>query len=504
MFQWDKLQTYREGNRLEAKRAQGGLPHSLWATYSAFANTQGGVILLGVEELPDKSFRAVGLPDTEKLVTEFWNAINNPQKVSVNLLSDKHLRIMEVDGNQILAIDIPRAERVDKPVYINNDMLAGAYRRNGEGDYHCTKESVRAMFRDAAEKTQDMIVLENMDLSVFDRESLRRYRQLMKINRPRHVWEFIDDEDFLHKLGAVARGEDGHLHPTGAGLLMFGFEYEIVREYPYYFLDYQEHLDASTRWTDRIISSSGEWSGNIFDFYFRVYNRLVQDVRTPFKLENGRDRVDDTPVHKALREILANCLINADYYGPRGLVIIKSFGKLEVANPGCFRIDIREAVSGGASDPRNATLMKMFNLVNIGERAGSGIPNIYAVWQQQGWPEPILTERFSPERTVLSLEFEDKKSVVTDIMTDMTDILPDMTDKLSDAEQDFLKLLLQHYQDHEWIDNTTAQTFCDKSPATIKRYLAKLVEVGVLESAGANKGRRYYLIHTSRTEGTTK
>jgi len=48
------------------------------------------------------------------------------------------------------------------------------------------------------------------------------------------------------------------MHPTAAGLLMFGFEYEIVKEFPYYFLDYQEHTDAGTRWPDRIVSSSGE------------------------------------------------------------------------------------------------------------------------------------------------------------------------------------------------------------------------------------------------------
>ena len=60
---------------------------------------------------------------------------------------------------------------------------------------------------------------------------------------------------------------------------MFGNEYDIVREFNVFFLDYQEQYDADTRWTDRIISSSGDWSGNVYDFYFRVYNKLVQDMK---------------------------------------------------------------------------------------------------------------------------------------------------------------------------------------------------------------------------------
>ena len=88
----------------------------------------------------------------------------------------------------------------------------------------------------------------------------------------------------------------------------------------------------------------------------------------------GGERIDDTPVHKALREALANCLINADYHGLRGVVIRKEPDKLVLANPGQVRTGKKQMRLGGESDPRNKALMKMFNLINIGERAGSGVP----------------------------------------------------------------------------------------------------------------------------------
>ena len=60
---------------------------------------------------------------------------------------------------------------------------------------------------------------------------------------------------------------------------------------------------------------------------------------------------------------------------------------------------------GGESDPRNKSLMKMFNLINIGERAGSGVPNIFNVWNEEGFVEPEIEERFEPARKIMKLSF---------------------------------------------------------------------------------------------------
>ena len=474
MIDLTRIEQYRENNRIEAKKALGGLPQSIWETYSAFANTLGGIILLGVEEYADHSLHLVDLPDPERLVIEFWDIVNNPKKTSVNILSDKHVRIHEVNGKHIIVIIVPRAQRFDKPVYIDGNPLSGTYRRNGEGDYKCTREEVQGMLRDAAIQTQDMKVLEHMSMDVLDYDSVHRYRVRMRSHRPGHVWEELDDADFLYKLGAAGRSADGAIHPTAAGLLMFGHEYEIVKEFPHYFLDYQEQIEEDTRWTDRIVSSSGEWSGNLYDFYFRVYNKIVQDIKTPFKVESG-ERVDDTPVHTALREALANSLINADYYGRQGLVVIKRKDMISIANPGAFRIELETAKSGGVSDPRNTALMKMFNLINIGERAGSGIPNIYAVWRKQGWNLPEIEEQFDPERTVVILPFQtsgDKKSAINQIKKEM---------------------IVEYLTEHPYAKAADIAEYIALKPSRTREYLCELVTEEIVVAEGENKGRIYAL-----------
>lgn len=77
----------QESQTLEFKESAGGLPDDLWETYSAFANTEGGEIVLGVHE--DKKthvFSLVGVTDSQYLLDQFWSEIRNPKKVSRDIL----------------------------------------------------------------------------------------------------------------------------------------------------------------------------------------------------------------------------------------------------------------------------------------------------------------------------------------------------------------------------------------------------------------------------------
>lgn len=151
MLDIQNLHQYRENNRIEAKEALGGLPESIWETYSGFANAQGGVILLGVEELPDKSLHALDLLDPQWLIDDFWAIINDPREVSVNILTEESVAVHQVDGKRIIAITVPEARACDKPVYLKDDPYRETYRRNGEGDYRCSRDEVEEFFRKATE-----------------------------------------------------------------------------------------------------------------------------------------------------------------------------------------------------------------------------------------------------------------------------------------------------------------------------------------------------------------
>ncbi len=410
-FSLELLTTYKESSRLEVKSARGGLPNSLWESYSAFANSDGGVIVLGVKEnAKDGSLYVEGLDDVHKLMKDFWNTVNNRQKVSSNILTDSMAVPEKLEGKDVIVINVPRAERTSRPVYVGSDPRTGTYRRNFEGDYHCSLEEVSLMIRDSALVTDDNKLLTNIDVSVFCPDTVRSYRNIFKLVRPNHLWNKEDDAMFMRRIGAVREDKDtGKFHPTVAGLLMFGYEYEITAVFPNYFLDYQENRTNGiyARWTDRITSQSGDWSGNVFDFILRVIPKLQSDMKVPFMFK-GNFRDEDTPLHKTVREAIVNMLANTDFYGRRGVVVQKSAEGFKFANPGSMRVSLTEALQDSASDPRNGVMMKMLAMVEYGERAGSGLQGIFKTWQSVYHCEPKLevTTSGGVDRTTLTLGFE--------------------------------------------------------------------------------------------------
>lgn len=479
-FDISKFDEYRENNRLEVKKAKGGLPNSLWDTYSSMCNTFGGCIILGVIEYEDHTWETCGLKDASKLKKEFWDTVNNKKKISINLLQEADVADYEYNGDVILVIKVPRAAREEKPVYINDDMFRGTYKRNWEGDYHCTRREILAMLRDQADDTPDMKVLEEFSIEDLDYDSIHEYRRKYDLRHDGGAWTKLADAEFLVRIGA-AKKIDGKNYPTAAGLLMFGQEYQILYEFPEYFLDYREKLDPNMRWTDRVQTQSGDWSGNVFDFFCTVYPKITADFKRPF-ITKDSVRQEESPRHLAVREAIANCLVNTDYFQAWSVVIEKYPDRIELANPGLIRVGKEQMIHGGISEPRNKVLLKMFNQIGIGEHAGSGVPEVFAAWKNEGLKAPEVKEQFGsgkPDRTIVILPLESDGKTSEKAL-----------EKTPDLTLRHKQILDVMEQGKEYSSVQIAELVGLKGTRT-REILRELERKGEIRTEGSTKGKRY-------------
>ncbi len=267
---------------------------------------------------------------------------------------------------------------------------------------------------------------------------------------------------------------------------MFGEERSIIDEFPKYFLDYREKISDEVRWDYRVISSDGTWSGNLFDFYFKIINKITDNLNIPFKTIDGI-RQEDTRVHKAVREAFANSIIHADYRLPRGIVIEKGKTYFKFFNPGNLRITREEALKGGVSDPRNENIFKMFNLLGVGERAGSGLENIHLAWREQKWIVPDLEESYDPDRITLTLKTT--SILPKESIEKLKSVLKEKYSKLSKDEV----MALVAAEQEKCVINNRLQQLLDTHTVNSNKILSSLVDKGFLEADGVGRGTKYHL-----------
>ena len=126
----------------------------------------------------------------------------------------------------------------------------------------------------------------------------------------------------------------------------------------------------------------------------------------------------------------------------------------------------------------------MFNLIGIGERAGSGVPDIYSVWEQQGWKQPEVLEEYGPDRTVLKLSFvksTDKKALKK---------IADKKKLTNKTRQQLEKITEWMEPDREYRITEIAEFLGVKETRT-RELVRALIQLKKIEATGKNKGRRY-------------
>ena len=484
----DILDYLKVGERItfECKKAENAVPKSVWETYSSFANTIGGTIILGIKENTneddvEKRFEITGIADARKIKKEFFDTINS-NKVNRNILTDGDVEEVVFDNKTLLCIHVPQADYRQRPIYINGNMLSGSFKRNYEGDYHCNEDEVKAMIRDANDSGNDGVLMENYGMEDIDKPTLAAYRNRFSSLNPDHVWNEYDDKTFLLNMGGFTKDRNTQREGlTLAGLLMFGQGLAIRERFDNIRMDYLDltNLAPESRWSDRL-TYDGRWENNLYNFFTRVLSKLVNDIKRPFSLTNIV-REDDSPVHKLIREALTNMVIHADYMMTGVLKVERCNDKLVFSNPGSLKLPIFDIYNGGHSEARNPKMQTMLRMIGMGDNIGSGFPTMLDACKKENWRKPILNERTELRLIELTISMISLISPETD--KSLLEIYGNNYRKITKEEQYVLATALTE----GCVANYTIQLQLDKNPLEAGKLLYAMVDKKLLVST--NKGR---------------
>ena len=402
----NKYYELRENLTTELKSSTTGLPKSIWQTYSAFCNTAGGIIYLGITENDPNIIH--GVTNALELKKQFFNILNNPNKVSYRNIDDSDFEIINIDNNKsIIAIHVKEAPFFNKPVYLNNNV-SESFKRNNDGDYRCDIYELTSMLEDSKSISHDTLPNEKeYGMEVIDKDTLALYRQMLNSYTIDNIYKEKNDEDFLKSLGFLIQNTKGKYVLTNCGILLFTSPAIIKTIYPLYFLDYQEKNNDQIIWSKRITTDDLNYNGNIFNFYIKVVKNICIDLPNPFYLE-GMINTGDSKIHYIMREALINCIVNCDFFLINQIKITKFKDTILFINSGKLKIPISQAIQGGVSFPRNSSLMTAFRNIGVCDRGGTGIPRIMHITKQLNYYEPTLANDSLLNATCLTIFLKER------------------------------------------------------------------------------------------------
>ena len=332
------LLNVREKHFVELKKAQ-ELPHDFWESYSAFCNTSGGVIVLGVsEDKPQNQILGVGNPD--KTIRNLWDMLSNRNKVSYRSVDNDDVFEYKLDGDKtVILINVKEAPAGMKPVYIG-DNLEKTWIRTGDGDRKATREEIAAFMRNA-KPGEDSLILDNFDIDDLDYDSLLSFKEHVHKRYPRKKYLEMTNEEFLDEIGAASLDRVSKKIKIKRGVLLFLGKVNRIKDiYPQYHVDYFNLRGNTSRWLDRITDDEpSEYQMNLFNFYKIVYGKLSALWNESFKMDQNQLRLPISDFDETIRECFVNCLAHADYAQGYPSVKIEAFdGWFRFLNPGIMLV----------------------------------------------------------------------------------------------------------------------------------------------------------------------
>ena len=385
---------------VEAKAAKGGLPKSVRETLSAFSNTRGGTLILGLSE--DEGFATVELADPAKLASDLASMCASEFEPPVRALIQTHV----FDGHALVSAEVPELSRADKPCYYKGaGMVKGSYLRVHDGDHLMTSYEVQVMISGRGQPRDDEDLVPGTSLADLDADLLQGFVGRLRSIRP-NVFGDLDDAEAL-ALTNLAKQVDGHYQLTIAGLLALGsypqrFFPQLMLTFAHYLTEDGEDNDDGERFVENL-AIEGSVPVMVRESLSVIKRNMTsRSIPTSY----GSAHLWEYP-ETALREALVNALVHRDLSSAaRGAQVqVEMFpNRLTVRNPGGLFGPVSEDLLGeaGVSSSRNAVLLKALEDVCVpgGERTvcenrGSGIRAMLGALRRAGMGLPEFKDRIS-------------------------------------------------------------------------------------------------------------
>lgn len=363
-----------EWDDFEVKEATGGLPKSMWETVSAFSNTAGGWIILGVQEKRNETgskYIVTGVPNAEKTEQEIISILRSRTKF--NALITGKAKQFNIDGKRILAFEIPLSPH--RPVALKS--TGDVYIRTGSGDVLASDLEIDAIVRDCSFGSKSEMEVPSSNFDDINLESISSYRSYLRdYNRPLS-YPNLSDRDFCSKLNIVlASGKLSY-----GSLLMFGKRDSVLKALPNFWIDYIEipgdsYGAAQQRYTYRMPEQD-----NIWESFQLIMRRLRNFVSTPYIEGPDIFGTEDNSQLFCLREGVVNFCAHTDYFAAAHPTLRVFANRISMQNPGRFILDAKEFRSRILSMPRNPSIIKFFRYPKLSENAGYGIDKMLR-WEE--------------------------------------------------------------------------------------------------------------------------
>ena len=468
---------------VEFKESKTALTKDVFDTVCSFSNRTGGHILLGIND--QKEIVGVNEDKIDKIIKDFTNCINSPQKIYPPLYLIPE--VFDIDGKKIIYIKVPEGTQV----YRHNGRI---WDRSYEGDINIT-DHADLVFKLYARKQNSYFVNKvypNLDISFLDSAVIEKARKMAVVRNENHAWGSMNNEELLRSANLILVDPDTKREGiTLAAILLFGKENTIMSILPQHKTDAIFRVENKDRYDDRDVVTT-----NLIDSYERLISFGQKHLNDLFVLDgivnvNARDRI--------LREIVSNTLAHRDYSSGFPSKMIIDDEKIVIENSnlshGIGPLDIQKF----EPFPKNPSISKVFREIGLADELGSGMRNTYKYTQLYSKQQPLFEEG-DIFRTIIPLKRIATKRVGGENVPQ--DVPQDVPHDVPHGKNELTNFIIEQVKSNNKI---TRQELAKKAKVSVKTVQRALSEIDDLKYVGSgNNGYWERMCVEIDTQGDTQ